>query len=203
MKKSEQKLMEVLSFLNSYINDKGFCPSYREIASGVNLKSTNSVKAYLDILEERNFIKRQPTKNRTIEIIGKQKDETIELPIVGQVAAGAPILAEQNIEDTITISSSFFGLSPNSNHKLFVLKVKGDSMIEMGINNGDFVVASTQNTAQNGDVVVAMIDGNATVKTFYREPKFIRLQPANNAYKPIYSNDLQILGKVVGVMRRL
>ncbi len=203
MKKSEQKLMEVLSFLNSYINDKGFCPSYREIASGVNLKSTNSVKAYLDILEERNFIKRQPTKNRTIEIIGKQKDETIELPIVGQVAAGAPILAEQNIEDTITISSSFFGLSPSSNHKLFVLKVKGDSMIEMGINNGDFVVASTQNTAQNGDVVVAMIDGNATVKTFYREPKFIRLQPANNAYKPIYSNDLQILGKVVGVMRRL
>ena len=203
MKKSEQKLMEVLSFLNSYINDKGFCPSYREIASGVNLKSTNSVKAYLDILEERNFIKRQPTKNRTIEIIGKQKDETIELPIVGQVAAGAPILAEQNIEDTITISSSFFGLSPSSNHKLFVLKVKGDSMIEMGINNGDFVVASTQNTAQNGDVVVAMIDGNATVKIFYREPKFIRLQPANNAYKPIYSNDLQILGKVVGVMRRL
>ena len=203
MKKSEQKLMEVLSFLNSYINDKGFCPSYREIASGVNLKSTNSVKAYLDILEERNFIKRQPTKNRTIEIIGKQKDETIELPIVGQVAAGAPILAEQNIEDTITISSSFFGLSPNSNHKLFVLRVKGDSMIEMGIINGDFVVASTQNTAQYGDVVVAMIDGNATVKSFYREPKFIRLQPANNAYKPIYSNDLQILGKVVGVMRRL
>ena len=86
---------------------------------------------------------------------------------------------------------------------MFVLKVKGDSMIEMGINNGDFVVASTQNTAENGDVVVAMIDGNATVKTFYREPQFVRLQPANNAYRPIYSNDLQILGKVVGVMRRL
>ncbi len=203
MKKSEQKLLDILSFLDCYINENGFPPSYREICKGVNLKSSNSVKVYLDILEKRGLIKKQSTKNRCIEVVGKHKSETIELPIVGQVAAGQPILAEQNIEDFVSISSSFFGVRNNEQHNLFILKVKGESMIELGINNGDYVVASSQNTAENGEIIVAMIDGEATVKTFYKEPNFVRLQPANHMYSPIYTNDVQILGKVVGIIRKM
>ena len=202
MKKSEQKLIDILSFLEKYISSNGFSPSYREISEGVNLKSTNSVKEYLDILEQRNLIKRQPTKNRTIEITGRPKTEVVNLPIIGQVAAGQPILAEQNIEDFVSISSSFFGAC-DSNNKLFLLKVKGDSMIEAGINDGDFVVSRSQNVANNGEIVVAMIDGNATVKTFYKEPSRVRLQPENSNYSPIYSTEVQLLGKVVGVIRRI
>jgi repressor LexA len=202
MKKSEQQLDNILSFLDSYISSNGFSPSYREISEGVKLKSTNSVKEYLDILEQRNLIKRQPTKNRTIEIVGKNKTEVVNLPIIGQVAAGQPILAEQNIEDFVSISSSFFGVN-DSNNKLFILKVKGDSMIEVGINDGDYVVSRSQNVANNGEIVVAMIDGNATVKTFYKEENQIRLQPANSNYSPIYSTEVQLLGKVVGVIRRM
>lgn len=203
MKKSEKKMLDILAFLDSYANNYGYSPSYREIAKNVGLKSTNSVKAYLDILEQRSLIKRQPTKYRTIEISGKQKNNTIELPIVGQVAAGAPILAEQNIEDTFSISSSFFGIPAKSHQSLFALKVKGQSMIDKGIFDGDIVISVMQNTARNGEIVVAMIDGNATVKTFYKEPTFVRLQPANNAYRPIFADDLTILGKVVGVIRRI
>ncbi len=203
MKKSEQKLIDILSFLKNYINDHDFPPSYREICKGVNLKSSNSVKVYLDILEKRGLIKKQSTKNRCIEIVGKRKSEIIDLPILGNVAAGIPILAEQNVEDVISISSSFFGISKNSDNKLFILIVKGESMIELGINNGDYVVAKSQNTAENGEVVVAMIDGEATVKTYYKEPNFVRLQPANHTYSPIYSNNVQILGKVIGVIRKI
>lgn len=202
MKKSEQKINEILSYLEDFIFEHGYSPSYREISKAVNLKSTNSVKEYLDILEQQNQIKRQPTKNRTIEIIARPKQEVIDLPVVGQVAAGVPILAEQNIEDTITISSSFFGVKDSKSNNLFVLKVKGESMIEIGINDGDYVVANSQNVAENGEVVVAMIDGEATVKSFYKESTRIRLEPANKLFSPIYSSDVTVLGKVVGVIRR-
>lgn len=195
MKKSEQKLSDILSFLDSYINDNGFPPSYREIANGVKLKSINSVKDYLDRLENMGLIKKQSTKNRCIEIV-KNKKEIIDMPIVGQVAAGQPILAEQNIEDFVSVSSSFFNI--NNVKNTFMLKVKGDSMIELGINSGDYVIVNSQNTASNGEIVVAMIDGNATVKTFYKENNTIRLQPANSLYSPIYCAEAQILGKVVG-----
>ena len=157
MKKSEQKLSDILSFLDSYINDNGFPPSYREIANGVKLKSINSVKDYLDRLENMGLIKKQSTKNRCIEIV-KNKKEIIDMPIVGQVAAGQPILAEQNIEDFVSVSSSFFNI--NNVKNTFMLKVKGDSMIELGINSGDYVIVNSQNTASNGEIVVAMIDGN-------------------------------------------
>ena len=203
MKKSEEKLINILAYIDDYINNNGFPPSYREIAKGVGLKSINSIKKYLDTLEKRGLIKKQATKNRCIEVVSRQKNETIDLPIIGQVAAGQPILAEQNIEDFISISSSFFGVQDNLQNKLFILKVRGLSMIELGINDGDYVVARTQNVAENGEVVVAMIDGNATVKTYFKEPEYIRLQPANEAYSPIYTNDVQILGKVVGVIRRM
>lgn len=201
MKKAEQKMSEILAFLKEYTFDNGFSPSYREISKAVNLKSINSVKQYLDILEERHLIKRQTNKNRTIEIVGKNKDEIIDLPIVGQVAAGTPILAEQNIEDSVSISSSFFGIRDNEN--LFILKVKGESMIEAGINSGDYVVAYSQNYAENGQMIVAMIDNEATVKYFYKEQNMIRLQPANAVYSPIYSDQVQVLGKVVGVIRKM
>lgn len=200
MKKSEQKIEQIFEFLNQYIDKNGFPPSYREIASGVSLKSINSVKEYLDILEKQGKIKKQATKNRCIEIIKKDKIETIELPIVGRVAAGQPILAEQNIEDFLAISASFFRASEN---QLFMLKVYGESMVEIGINDGDYVVAKKQDVAENGDVVVAMIDGRATVKTFYRERTRIRLQPENCTYPPIYSDNVQIAGKVVGCIRRM
>ena len=200
MKKSEQKILQIYEFLNDYINNHGFPPSYREIGIGVGLKSINSVKEYLDILETQGKIKKQSTKNRCIEIVKKEKDETIDLPIVGRVAAGQPIFAEQNIEDYVSISSSFF----NANGKeLFMLKVYGESMVEIGINDGDYVVAKRQQDAENGEIVVAMIDGNATVKTFYREKERIRLQPENCTYSPIYSTDVTILGKVIGCLRRM
>ena len=202
MKKSEQKINEIFEYLEDFIFEHGYSPSYREISKAVNLKSTNSVKEYLDILEQQQFIKRQPTKNRTIEIVSRQKQEIIDLPVVGQVAAGVPILAEQNIEDTISISGSFFGIKDNKSNNLFVLKVKGESMIEVGINDGDFVVANSQNVAENGEIVVAMIDGEATVKSFYKESTRIRLEPANSSFSPIYSSNVTILGKVVGVIRR-
>ena len=202
MKKSEQKINEIFEYLEDFIFEHGYSPSYREISKAVNLKSTNSVKEYLDILEQQQFIKRQPTKNRTIEIVSRQKQEIIDLQVVGQVAAGVPILAEQNIEDTISISGSFFGIKDNKSNNLFVLKVKGESMIEVGINDGDFVVANSQNVAENGEIVVAMIDGEATVKSFYKESTRIRLEPANSSFSPIYSSNVTILGKVVGVIRR-
>lgn len=201
MKKSEQKLLDILSFLQDYIQSNGFPPSYREISAGVNLKSINSVKHYLDLLENRGLIKKHSTKNRCIEIVNNFKQETIDLPIVGQVAAGEPILAEQNVEDFISISSSFFNIKNKNN--IFVLKVKGDSMIEIGINDGDYVIANSQNIANNGDIVVAMIDGNATVKSFYKEKDIIKLQPANALYSPIFSKDAVIVGKVIGVMRKM
>lgn len=201
MKKSERKILDITEFLENYISKNGFPPSYREISVGVNLKSINSVKAYLDILEERGVIKKQATKNRCIELVKKNKildDETISIPLVGDVAAGTPILAEQNIEDYFSVSNTFFGKA----EELFMLKVRGESMIEIGINDGDYVVAKRQNTAVNGDIVVAMIDGSATVKTFYKEQKRIRLQPQNCQYEPIYSDNVVVLGKVVGCIRR-
>ena len=200
MDKAERKIEQIYEFLNQYIENNGFPPSYREISAGVGLKSINSVKEYLDILEQRGKIRKQSAKNRCIELIGKEKSDVIDLPIVGRVAAGEPILAEQNIEDFLSISSSFFRASEKD---LFMLKVYGESMIEIGINDGDFVVARRQQTAENGDVVVAMIDGSATVKTYYREKTQIRLQPENSTYSPIYSDCVEILGKVVGCIRRM
>ncbi len=201
MKKSEQKLKEILEYLIDYTKENSYSPSYREIASAVGLKSTNSVKEYLDILENNGSIIRQNLKSRTIEVVDNRAGKIVSLPIVGQVAAGTPILAEQNIEDYISISNSFFNITDTS--KLFVLRVKGDSMIDIGINNGDFAIGYSQNTAENGDIVIAMIDNSATVKIYKKENNVIKLQPANSLYQPIVSKDITILGKVVGIIRRM
>ena len=202
MKKTEQNLINILQFVNEYIKNNSFPPSYREIAKAVNLKSTSSVKSYLDILQERNLINKQTYKNRCLEVNDSKKTKTISCPIVGRVAAGVPILAEQNIEDYISLSVSLFNVSETD--KIFALKIYGESMIEKGINNGDYAIVYSQNDAENGDIIVAMLEDKCTVKTFYRlqDGKY-KLQPANQLYNPIIVENLTILGKVIGIIRKI
>lgn len=203
MKKSEEKLTKIYNYLNSYIKNNGYPPSYREISSATDVKSTNSVKKYIDKLEEKGMIKKESTKNRCIKIISEEIESnlfsnTISIPLVGQVTAGIPILAQENITDNIVISRSFFGTSDT----VFMLKVSGDSMIDADIHDGDYIVVKQQSTAENGDIVVAMLDGFATVKSFYKEKDCIRLQPQNIAYEPIRSKEIVILGLVIGLIRK-
>ena len=201
MKKCDEKQDDILKFLIDYLDNHPYPPSYREIAKGVDIKSTNSVKKYLDLLEERNLIKRTDYQNRSIEIIKKdysKKKDLIKIPLIGKVAAGIPILAVENIEDEFIVSKSIFGTS----QELFMLKISGDSMIDIGINDGDYVVVKRQETAENGEIVVAYLDGYATVKTFYNDGQKIILQPQNPLYQKIISTNCQILGKVVGCIKR-
>lgn len=200
MKKVEEKIKEITDYLNSYIKDYGYPPSYREIAKATGIKSTNTVKRYVDLLEERGLISKQMSKNRSISVLDKIANyaKTTCIPLIGQVTAGLPILAQENITDNIIISSSFFGTEDN----IFMLKVSGDSMIEIDIHDGDYLVVKQQADAENGDVVVAMLDGYATVKSFYREKDCIRLQPQNMAYEPIRSKDIVVLGVVIGQIRK-
>lgn len=202
MRYSEERLNLVYNFIKTYLANKGFPPSYREISAATGIKSTNSVKDYIDKLKEQNLIRTTDSKNRCIEIVSNKENDVTsqhfsQIPLVGQVAAGIPILAEQNIEDTFTFSSNLFGRKDD----LFMLKVKGESMKNIGINNGDYVVVKQQNVAENGEIVVAMIDNEATVKNIYYENDKIRLQPQNDNYQPIYTKKVAILGKVIGVIK--
>ena len=199
--KISKKQEEILSFIKSEILKKGYPPAVREICEAVHLKSTSSVHSHLETLEKNGYIRRDPTKPRAIEIIDDEfsltRRETVNVPIVGTVAAGVPILARQNIENYFPIPSEFM---PNA--QTFMLRVKGDSMVNIGINSGDLVLVEQGNDARNGDVVVALVEDSATVKTFYREKGHVRLQPENDSMDPIIVNsDLQILGKVFGVFR--
>ena len=199
--KISKKQEEILSFIKSEILKKGYPPAVREICEAVHLKSTSSVHSHLETLENNGYIRRDPTKPRAIEIIDDEfsltRRETVNVPIVGTVAAGVPILARQNIENYFPIPSEFM---PNA--QTFMLRVKGDSMINIGINSGDLVLVEQGNDARNGDVVVALVEDSATVKTFYKEKGHVRLQPENDSMDPIIvSSDLQILGKVFGVFR--
>lgn len=201
MKKGDLKQEQILKYLIDYLDNNSYPPSYREIASGVGIKSTNSVKKYLDVLEEKGLITRHDAKNRSIEIVKKDYSnakDLITIPLVGKVAAGAPILAVENIEDEFVVSKSVFGTS----QELFMLKISGDSMIELGIDDGDYVVVKKQATAQNGDIVVAYLEGYATVKTFYNDGSVIKLIPHNPLYQPIISKNVNILGKVIGCIKR-
>lgn len=200
MKKSEQKMQDILNFMQKYIEDFGYPPTYREISVGVRLKSINSIKEYLDRLESNGYIKRQNSKSRSIEIV-KPKQNSINLPIIGEVAAGQPILAEQNIENYISMSKTLIG--NYDDNSLFALHVYGDSMIESGINNGDLAIVHAQNDAENGEIVVALIEEGATVKYFFKEKNGIRLQPANQLYQPIFGKNITVLGKVVAIVRKI
>lgn len=201
MKKGDLKEAEIFEFIKTFSRINGYSPSYREISAGVNIKSTNSVKKYVDRLVEKKLITKQDNKSRCMNYAQtreERKNDVVSIPLIGRVAAGVPILAVENIEDEFVISKSVFG----TNQELFMLKVAGDSMINIGIDDGDFVVVKKQNDAENGDIVVAYIDGYATVKNFYKEGSFIKLVPQNELYKPIVTTDCKVLGKVVGCIKK-
>ena len=195
------KQKEILDYIKDEILKKGYPPTVREICETVSLKSTSSVHSHLETLEKNGYIRRDPTKPRAIEVCDDNfqmvRKEMVSLPIVGNVAAGQPILAEENIEDTFPIPIEYI-----HNDTVFMLRVKGKSMIEAGIYDRDLILVRQQNDAINGDIVVALIEDYATVKTFYRERDFIRLQPENSAMSPIIVKDVLILGKVIGLFRK-
>lgn len=196
------KQEEILKYIKQCILSKGYPPSVREICKAVNLKSTSSVHSHLEVLEEKGYIRKDPTKPRTIEIVDEQfnlsRREMANIPILGQVAAGMPIFAEENIEDYFSIPVDML-----PNIETFMLNVKGDSMINCGIFEGDKILVAKQNHARNGDIVVALIEDSATVKTFYKENGHFRLQPENDNMEPIIVNELEILGKVIGLFRMM
>ena len=198
--KISKKQSEILEYIKSQIINKVYPPSVRDICEAVDLKSTSSVHSHLETLEKNGYIRRDPTKPRAIEIIDDNfnlaRREVVNVPIVGKVAAGEPILAVENIESYFPVPMEFM-----PNEQCFMLKVQGDSMINAGIFDGDTIIVEQSQTARNGDMVVALVDDSATVKTFYREADHIRLQPENDAMAPIIVPDCQILGKVFGVFR--
>ena len=190
----------VLDYIKETIRTTGYPPSVREICAALNFKSTSSAHQYISRLADKGYIDKKDLKTRAIRVIGAES--TISVPIVGKVAAGEPILAQENIEDYFSIGESFFRQDELKNDN-YILKVQGESMINAGINDGDYIIVSKQETARNGQIVVAMIDGNATVKTFYKENGYIRLQPENDTMEPIIVKDVTILGKVVGLFRKI
>lgn len=195
------KQQEILDFIKSELSAKGYPPSVREICNAVGLKSTSTVHGHLERLERKGFIRRDPTKPRAIEILDENayQKEIINVPIVGSVAAGQPILAVENIEDRFPIPADFFPIK----NDIFMLEVKGESMIGCGIMDGDYLIVEQKPTASNGDIVVALIDDSATVKRFYKEHGHIRLQPENPSMEPIVVEDCTVLGKAIGLFRRM
>ncbi|MCQ5203830.1 transcriptional repressor LexA [Mordavella massiliensis] len=198
--KISPKQKEILEYIKDQILQRGFPPAVRDICEAVHLKSTSSVHSHLETLEKNGYIRRDPTKPRAIEILDDTfnltRREVTNVPLIGHVAAGEPILAQENIENYFPIPVEML---PNNN--TFMLTVKGESMINAGILDGDYVLVEEQHTAHNGDMVVALIEDGATVKTFYKEEGVVRLQPENNFMDPIIVRDVQILGKVIGVFR--
>lgn len=194
------KQREILEFMKSQILEKGYPPSVREICEAVRLRSTSSVHAHLETLEKNGYIRRDPTKPRAIEItddeFGITRRDMVNIPIVGTVAAGQPILATENIMDYFPVPVD---MMPNK--ELFMLRVKGDSMVNMGIFEGDNLIVARQNTASNGEVVVALVEDSATVKRFYKEEGHYRLQPENDEMDPIIVDQCEVIGKVVGLIR--
>lgn len=194
------KQQEILEYIKEEILKRGYPPAVREICEAVHLKSTSSVHSHLETLEKNGYIRRDPTKPRAIEICDDSfqmvRTEMVSLPVLGNVAAGLPILAEENIQNYFPVPAD---LVPTGDS--FILNVRGDSMINVGIYDGDQVFVNACNTAQNGDTVVALIEDSATVKTFYKENGYIRLQPENDTMEPIIVDDCQIVGKVFGIFR--
>ena len=203
----------ILKFIEKQVVENGYPPSVREIGKAVGLKSTATVHGYLESLEKKGYIKKESQKGRTLKLLkggnleGEQttfdkpvytNKEMVEVPVVGKITAGAPILAVENVTDTFPIPLDFVG-----NSESFMLTVIGESMIEAGILNGDYILVRKQNTATNGEIVVALIEDEATVKTFYKEKDHIRLQPENSTMDPIIVPNCEILGKVIGVFRKM
>ncbi|WP_251178961.1 transcriptional repressor LexA [Adlercreutzia agrestimuris] len=209
--KVTKRQQAVLNCIEDCIREKGYGPTVREVCSALGLSSPSTVHVHLNALESKGLIKRDPLKSRSIvltypldeeeaqeEVSVPSFSKIIDVPLIGDVAAGTPILAEENVRDTISLPVDIVGDSAS-----FMLSVHGESMIEAGINDGDYVVVKSQPVANNGDIVVAMIDDGATVKRFYKEQNYIRLQPENSSMEPIITTDCTIAGKVVAVFRRL
>lgn len=198
--KISKKQEEILEYIKSQILERGFPPAVREICEAVHLKSTSSVHSHLETLEKNGYIRRDSTKPRAIEILDDSfqlaRREVTNVPMLGYVAAGEPLLAQEHIEDYFPIPVEMLPNKPT-----FLLSVKGESMVNAGILSGDYVLVQEQSTADNGDMVVAMIEDGATVKTFYKENSTIRLQPENDFMDPIIVTDVTILGKVIGIFR--
>lgn len=197
----KDKQMEIYEFLKNITKDRGYPPSVREICEAVNLRSTSTVHGHLSRLEKKGFIRRDPTKPRAIELLGEDSEsstkELLNIPIVGKVTAGAPILAVENIEDNFMLPTQFL----SSNKELFILKVVGDSMIEAGIHEDDLAIIEKTTSALNGEIVVALIENEATIKRFYKEKDYIRLHPENTMYEDIIVKDCQVIGKLAGLFR--
>lgn len=206
----KEREQQILNFMKSEIRTKGYPPTVREICTALNIKSTSTAHKDIASLVEQGYLKKDPSKPRALMVVepdepqtdaapsAPERDDIIDVPVVGRVAAGTPILAEQNIEETFPIPSQFAGRSN------FMLRVRGESMVNVGIMDGDLILVEEQSTARNGEIVVAMIDGfesEATVKTFYKEDGHIRLQPENDTMSPIIVQDVKVLGKVKGVFR--
>lgn len=199
-----ERQRQVLQFIKDEIRQKGYPPSVREIGEAIGLSSSSTVHGHMARLEEKGYIRRDPTKPRAIEVLDEDltapKRRQVNVPVVGRVTAGLPIFAEQNIEDHFPIPADFVRADES---ELFFLTVQGESMIEAGILDGDYVLVRRQSTANNGDIVVALIEDEATVKRFYKEQGRIRLQPENRFMDPIIVPSAQILGKVIGLIRRM
>lgn len=189
---------EILSFIQKALDANGYPPSVREIGEAVGLKSSSTVHSHLVQMERKGFIKRDPTKPRAIEIVGNHNG-IVRVPVIGRVTAGQPVLAYENIEEILPLPISFLHNSDN----VFILRVQGESMINAGILNNDFVLVKQQQFAENGDIVVALIGEEATVKRFFQEEVFVRLQPENPDFEPILTKDVKILGKVIGLLRKM
>jgi len=187
---------DVFQYIKRYISENGYAPCVRDICNALNLKSTSTAHAHLTKLEQKGYITRDPAKPRTIMVSGAGKTRMVQVPVVGRVAAGTPITAVENIEEYISLPYSLLG-----SDDVFILNVSGDSMTGAGILDKDKIIARKQDFAQNGDIVVAMIDDEATVKRFYLENGRVKLQPENEKYQPIYTKEMNILGKVIGVLR--
>ena len=198
MREVSEKQNEFYEFLKTYTDNKGYPPSVREICEAVGLKSTSSVHGHLKRLESKGLIRRDPTKPRALEIIDNSlKKEMVNIPIIGKVTAGLPILANENVEDTFPIPLNYI----RHNKELFMLNISGDSMINAGIFDGDLAIIEECKTANNGEIVVALIENEATIKRFYKEKNHIRLQPENDNMDAIIVDDCIILGKLVGLFR--
>ena len=195
-----KKQTEILEYIKSQILNKGYPPSVRDICTAVNLKSTSSVHAHLETLEKNGYIRRDPTKPRAIEIIDDNfnltRREVVNVPLIGQVAAGQPLLAVENITSYFPSPAEFI-----PKEEVFMLNVKGESMVNAGIYDGDQIIVKQQSTASNGEIVVALVDDSATVKRFYKENGHIRLQPENDFMEPIIVDSCEIIGKVIGLIR--
>ena len=196
-KNFDEKQQELVKFIFDFTKENGYTPSVREMCDKMHFASTSTIFYYLNKCEQQGIIKRAKGKNRAIELVNAPEFNGV--PLIGKVAAGEPILAEQNIEDYYELPSNLFDYK---NNELFLLNVQGNSMINIGINNGDKIVVKKQNTANNGQIVVALVDDSATVKRFYKENGYYRLQPENDEMQPIIVSEVEILGIVVGLFRK-